>query len=189
MGFFSAPQLALASGRSVFYGELYRVGFTSGIKYYWDGFGDLEEDGDTYIGAANLVARSEIPIGVDDENGQLMLTLSGVDPDIVAAVRAVEAEIYNRPITIWGQFFNEALQLSGDKFFLFGGTMDVPTYSGEGTASRTISIPCEGEWGDRLGAALSSFSDADQQRRFPGDKGLEYVYRYNTGVRRRWPVF
>lgn len=189
MGFFSAPQAALASGRSIFYGELYEIGFTSGEKLYWDGFGNLVISGDTYVGAANIVARSEIPIGVNDENGQLTLSLSGVDADIVAAVRAEEAEIYGRPITIWGQFFSEALQPSGDRFFLYGGTMDVPTYSAEGPTLRSITIPCEGEWSDRNGAAFSFFSNSDQQRRYPGDKGLEYVYRYAQGVRRQWPNF
>src|SRR5678815_141053 len=101
MGFFDTTQKALSQGLSVFYGELYDVGFTSGAAYYWDGFGPLVAYGHTYLGAANLVARGEIPFGVDDEAGDLTLTMSGVDPTIMGMVRASEAEIYGRPLTIW----------------------------------------------------------------------------------------
>ena len=111
MGFFDAAQRALARGQSVFYGELYDVGFTSGTHYYWDGFGPLPAYGHTYLGAANLVARSEIPFGVDDEAGDLTLTMSGVDATILSMVRASEAEIHRRPLVIWGQFFGEDLQI------------------------------------------------------------------------------
>lgn len=189
MGFLSAPQVALAGGLSVFYGELYEIGFTSGDAFYWDGFGDLDAYSEIWLGRANIVERSEIPFGVDDEAGLLTLTLSGVDDAIAAAVRAEEAEFYGRPITIWGQFFSEAMAISGSRFQLFTGTMDVPTYSGAGVGSRSITVPCEGEWADRNGAKFEFFSNASQLERFPGDKGLEYVYRYNAGVRRRWPSF
>jgi hypothetical protein len=52
-----------------------------------------------------------------------------------------------------------------------------------------VSVSCEGEWSDRNTARNSLFSDVDQKRRFPGDRGLEYVYRYTMGVTREWPVF
>lgn len=189
MGFFSAPQRALAQGLSVFYGELYQVGFTSGAKTYWDGFGDLDAYSQTWEGAANVVSRSEIPIGVDDEAGQLTLAMSGVDPTIVAKVRAEEPEIYGRTLQMWGQLFDESLQPNTDRFFLFRGTMDVPTYGGTGPGNRSIVIPVEGEWADRNGSAYAFFSDMDQKARFPSDKGCERVYRYNAGVRRIWPEF
>ena len=189
MGFFDVTQKPLSQGLSVFYGELFDVGFTSGAAYYWDGFGDLVAYGHTYLGAANVVARSEIPFGIDDESGDMTLTMSGVDATILNMVRAEESEFYGRPVTIWGQFFDEALQPSGTRFHIFTGVMDVPTYSGTGTDSRAVSVPCEGEWTDRNTARNSLFSDMDQKRRFPGDRGLEYVYRYTPGVKQKWPQF
>ena len=189
MGFFDTTQQALAEGKSVFYGELYEIGFTSGTVGYWDGFGDILAYGRTWMGRGQFVERSEIPFGVDDEAGAISLTLSGVDAAIVAAVHAATAEFYGRPLQIWGQFFNESLQISGARFHLFGGTMDVPTYGGTGPGSRVVMIPVEGEWSDRNGAAFQYFTNASQQKRYPGDKGLEYVYRYTPGVRRHWPNF
>lgn len=189
MGYFNTTQRSLASGKSVFYGELYYADFLTTDGYYWDGFGNLSAYGQTWIGAANVVTRSEIPFGIDDDAGQVTLTMSGVDSAIVARVRASETEIYGRGITIWGQFFDEALQISDTRFLLFQGTMDVPTYQANSTSERTITIPCEGEWADRNGAASTFFSDLDQQRRYPGDRGCEYVYRYGPGVKRRWPQF
>ena len=41
MAFFDSTQLALANGLSVIFGELYEVHFTSGTRFYWDGFGPL----------------------------------------------------------------------------------------------------------------------------------------------------
>lgn len=195
MAFFDATQLALAKGLSVFYGELYDIYLKSGIElHYWDGFGDLVIAGDLiwdapYTGAANVVARDDIPMGIDDDAGQLNLTMSGVDADVVAAVRGTESDFYGAPIMIRGQFFDEDLQPSGDSFFLFRGTMDVPTYRAQGPTQRSITIPCEGEWVDRNRAAFSNFSDIDQKARFASDRGCEYVYRYTIGVRRHWPFF
>lgn len=189
MGFFDTAQQALAEGRSVFFAELYEVGFTSGTAYYWDGFGDLSAYSHTWLGRGQLVQRSEIPFGIDDDASSLTLMLSGVDDTIVAAVRASETEFRNRPIVIWGQFFDEALQLSGGRFQLFSGMMDVPTYGGLGAGDRNVSIPCEGEWSDRNGAEFEMFSHGSQLRRYPGDLGLQYVYRYTPGVKRKWPQF
>ena len=189
MGFFDATQQALAEGKSVFYGELYEIDFASGTIGYWDGFGDISAYGRTWSGRGQFVERSEIPFGIDDEAGAISLTLSGVDPAIVAAVHSATAEFYGRSLVIWGQFFDEDLQLSGDRFHLFGGLMDVPTYGGTGSGSRVVMIPVEGEWSDRNGAAVEFFTNTSQQARYPGDKGLEYVYRYTPGVRRVWPQF
>lgn len=192
MGFFDTAQRDLSKGLSVFYGELFEVWFTSGTAYYWDGFGDLNAHSHTWRGAGALVTRSEIPFGIDDEAGDLTLTLSGVDATVVSMVRASEAEIYHRPILIWGQFFGEDLQIpvsGGDRWLIYRGTMDVPTYGISSFDTRTIAIPCESEWSDRNTAKNSLFSDADQKRRYPGDRGLEYVYRYTTGVTRDWPNF
>jgi hypothetical protein len=190
MGFFDTAQKALSTGKSVFFGELYELQFTAATGYYWDGFGDLTAHGATWSGAAGLVQRSEIPFGLNDEAGNVALTMSGVDSTVVTRMRQSEAQIYQRPILIWGQFFNEAMQPDEARFQLFNGTMDVPTYVGSGDR-RTIIIPCEGEWADRNGAVFEFFTDASQQHpdRFPGDKGLEYVYRYNPGVKRNWPQF
>jgi hypothetical protein len=189
MGFFDTTQKALSQGLSVFYGELFDVGFTSGVGYYWDGFGPLVAYSHTYLGAANVVARSEIPVGIDDEAGDLTLTMSGVDATILNMVRASEAEIYGRALVIWGQFFGEDLQPSGARWQIFSGIMDVPTYSVGAFDARSIVIPCEGEWTDRNAARHSLFSDKDQKARFAGDRGLEYVYRYTLGVRRPWPHY
>lgn len=191
MGFFDAPQLALAGGRSVFYAELYQLEFASSGSegFYWDGFGDLDAYDVTWNSAGTVVSRSEIPFGVDDEAGQLVLTMSGVDAGVIAKVRSEESEIAGRSITIWGQFFDEALQLSASRLFLYGGTMDVPTYGVTADGQRSVTIPCEGEWSDRNTAAFAMFSDRDQNGRFPSDRGLEYVYRYTQGVRRRWPQY
>lgn len=193
MGFFTAPQLALASGRSVIYDELYRLEFaTGGAGLYWTGFGSIVVDSDTYLGAGNLVERSEIPFGIDDDAGDLTLTLSGVDATILTKLRAEEPEIYGRPISIWGQLFDEALQPSAGKWLLFDGTMDVPTYGVSSFGERAITIPCEGEWTDRNDARNSLFSDKDQKARFPTptpDRGLEYVYQITRGLKLRWPQF
>ena len=124
--------------------------------------------------------RSEIQFGVNDDAGSLTLTLSGVDDEIMNRVRNSETEFYQRPIIIWGQFFDEALQIQGDRFQLFGGTMDVPTYGGTGPGERSVTISCESEWADRNGSKFEFFSQRSQTKRFAGDLGLEYVYRYLT---------
>lgn len=185
MGFFSTTQKALAAGRTVFYGELYRLSFTSGARHYWDGFGSLSAYSQTWAGVPGIVARSEIPFGIDDEAGKLTLTLPGIDDEILAKVASEEAEIFGREITIWGQFFGESLGLSDTRFQLFVGKMDVPTYVRR-PGENTVEIPCEGEWADRGNAPFSFFSDRDQQARFAGDRGLEFIVTMNN-IKLPWP--
>ena len=189
MAFFDSTQLALANGLSVIFGELYEVHFSSGTRYYWDGFGPLVAYSQTWLGSGQMVQRSEIPFGVNDDAGSVTLTLSGVDDTIVQSVRESETEFYGRPIIIWGQFFDEALQIQGNRFQLFSGTMDVPTYGGTGPSERSVTITCESEWADRNGSKFEFFSHRSQTKRFAGDLGLEYVYRYSPGVRRSWPHY
>jgi hypothetical protein len=81
MAFFDSTQLALANGLSVIFGELYEVHFTSGTRFYWDGFGPLVAYSHTWLGSGQLVQRSEIQFGVNDDAGSLTLTLSGVDDE------------------------------------------------------------------------------------------------------------
>lgn len=185
MGFFDVTQKALSEGHSVFYGELYKLDFTSGAGYYWDGFGPLSAYSQTWTGVPGIVSRSEIPFGVDDEAGKLMLTLPGVDDAVIEKIIEETPEIFGRDITLWGQFFDEALALSGTRFQLFHGTMDVPSYTVR-PGENTVEIPCEGEWSDRGTSPWSFFSDRDQQARFAGDEGLAFMATLNN-IKVQWP--
>lgn len=193
MGWLSETQQALADGRSVFFAHLVHLSFDTvgdvgGDRYFWTGFGQLAYDGRAWLGGGQLVEIGDIPYGEDDTAGSGSVTLSGVDDDIVAAVVAEASLVRGRPIKIYGLFFGENLQPSDSKFLLLDGLMDLVRVRGSGLGLWQIELLYESVWTARNNGEHVAFSDSDQQARFPGDKGLERVVLYKTGVRRTWPL-
>lgn len=190
MGWLNATQKALAEGRSAFYAQLVHLAFDvgdGGDRYFWTGFGPLVVDGETWLGGAQLVEIGDIPFGEDDTAGGGSITLSGVDDDIVSAVVEESNTVRGRPIFIYGQFFGENLQPSDSKFLLCNGVMDLVRVRGS-SGLRQIELAYDSVWDARNNGEHVAFSDRDQQARFAGDKGLERVILYKTGVRRVWPL-
>ena len=59
-------------------------------------------------------------------------------------------------------------------FKLFGGVMDIMGIE-EGKETSTVSITIESKLSRQLNVNETRYTDRDQQRLFPGDKGMEYV--------------
>jgi hypothetical protein len=187
VAFFSDTQAALADGRTVRYAELTVFEFEEATAYLWDGVGDLELDGVTYQSNKGLVARSAIGFGENDDATEMSHTLSGVDPTFVDLARQ-SASVRGRPVTVFGQFFDEDWVPLDSKFFIAKRVMDVLRYSAQGPQKRSISVSEETIWTNRNGAAFAFYSDADQQARFPGDLGCSFT----AGLQDKkigWPQF
>jgi len=72
---------------------------------------------------------------------------------------------------------------------LFTGKMDAPkfqvAFTNGGFLGR-VSVPAYGLFSARNAAANSWWTDADQQRRFPGDLGCSRMPLYANGYRPIW---
>lgn len=188
MGFFNETIEALAGQQVVHAALLADFDFNEGHAYAWTGLGDVEIDGNTYLGRGDLVSIAPFPFGADDAAEAHSSTLSGVEPQYVTEARTAPT-VRGRSVRWYLQFFGEDLQPLDSKYLLADRVMDVMSYSGVGPSQRSITLTSEDIWTNRNTAEHANWSDADQQAVFPGDRGLEFVAELVPGKRITWPNF
>jgi hypothetical protein len=162
--------------------------FKSQPMRVWEGDGALDRGGFAWSGMGHrqdglgnpLQSIDGLEQAVNGTAPQLNLTLSGVDARVVAAARkdAAADEIEGRPLTVWLGFFRSdqpgLMPLDG-LIPLGSWIMQKPSFTATGPTLRTITLPCETLFAQRSRAPFGMLTDRDQQRRFPGDKALEFV--------------
>ncbi len=190
------PQAVRAKleGREIGVATLVEMSFRSGVALVWTGRGDLQAAGATWKGVGDLVRISDVTPIVDLSAAQLTLTLSGDMPEMLRIIELSASgmeEVEGRYIRLWMQFFD----VSGGAFarldepvIAFVGTMRNIRWVLEGAGMFHASLISESPFVGRRQAANGLLTDAEQKRRFPGDKGLEFV---STVAEQRplWPTF
>lgn len=192
-GFFDGTLAALADAKVVRFGLLVHFEFGDGLggiedRRLWDGFGPVIVDSEEWTGAAEFGSMSDLNFSEDDAAGMTTFTLSGVSPEAVTIAKGEASEVRGHDVTVYGQFFDEFLQPLDDKFTLRQLIMDVMTFSAVGPSRRVISVTAETLWTGRNMASYAMFSYLDQQRRFPGDEGMEFIASLKNKVV-TWPDF
>lgn len=191
MSEFSATSEALLAGRSVRAALLITITFTDdSVVRLKTGMGDKVIGGDLYRGGLLI----EID-GLDASPGTSAQTatfkLSGVDATIVA--KAVdEADLcIGAEIVVALQMFGDG-ELAGewqpvdDPVQLGTWEGDAPLFERVGPTIRSITLPGIGEWANRSRNPSAYYSDREQQRRVPGDRGGEFMAAL-TNKTRTWP--
>jgi hypothetical protein len=167
----------------------------------WEGDGRIDRGGSSWRGMGHRQDGEGNPLqsieGLEQAiNGtapQLNLTLSGVDSTIVAAAGkdAAADAIEGRDLTVAIGFFDAtqpALVPLDNLVPLGTWIMQKPSFTATGPVLRTISLPCETLWSQRSRAPFGMLTDRDQQRRFPGDRALEFIPRMVDRTV-TWPEF
>jgi hypothetical protein len=131
----------------------------------------VEYGGDVYLAAGSLGTIDEI----DDSPGDyksMRFTISGLPSDAIALARS--EDIRNKAVTVHLAILDPETHVILDAPQVWAGTLDrMPIEEGNGTA--TISVVAE-----HRGATFSRpkplrYTDADQQRLYPGDTSLRFV--------------
>lgn len=177
MSFFGATRAALAAGQHVVCPRFVEFEFASGTERVWEGTGLIFADGATWKGAGEIGSIGDAVFGVGDQAGNITYRLSGVAPAVAAAAQAEFAtEVRGRDVTLYGRFLNATtLQPLDTRFTLRQDIMDSISYSASGPGLRSITLTAETIWTNRNAAAFAYYTDRDQQARFPGDVGLEFM--------------
>lgn len=150
--------------------------FLSGPKRVWPGKYPLVSGGHTWEGVdAQLVQFDPGTPSVDGGASPFSIGLSGVSQEAVARVRAGESDAIDRTSQIFLQFFDEDWQVLDGPISLRKGRMTGFAFSGSGPVSRSILVRAEGALLARGRPPGTYLSDAEQQARHPGDKGLAFV--------------
>lgn len=132
---------------------------------------NIEYAGQTYIGIGHLGSISSIQEGPEQKSYGIAMRLSGIPLD---NFRDLVAERFqDRSCRVWLGFLNPEHKPIGAPTQLFGGRMDVVSLElGE---TITVNLTAESRLVDWERARIRRYTDQDQKRAFPGDKGLEFV--------------
>lgn len=132
---------------------------------------DIEWNGETWLGLGTLGGIEPIREQANLEAAGVRLTLSGVPTDLIAVTLAEQYQ--GRPCQIWFAPLREDLRLDVTPIRLFAGRMDTMDTEVGDTATITVTAESRMVTWDR--PRIRRYNNEDQQSRYPGDRGFEYV--------------
>lgn len=164
-------QAALDDGSAVSMGAV-RLQLSTGPWRVWGGFGELTIAGETYVGLGNqgLVAVAAGQLGAAEQGAEL--TLSGVDPEVLALVDTLS--VRGAPAVISELIFNQAGTLLAADPHMRGRCDRLPREDIVGGPS-TIRLSVEGAVRGAGRRSARMRSDADQRLIDGSDGGFSRV--------------
>ena len=142
--------------------------FDSGTVRLWTGFGEIVIDGNTYIGAGNLISVSEIHEGAEIEARGARIGLNGIPAELLGL--ALNEPYQGRELRIHVGTLDNGTQAH----MLFRGRMDTMTLQDSGETA-SINVTVENRLVDLERSRIRRFTAEDQKALYPGDTGLDYV--------------
>lgn len=125
----------------------------------------------TWIGLGELGSVDVVEESVQLGARGMKLTLSGVDPSLVAT--ALAEHYQNRAVRIYCVPLDEQHRMILTPMQLWAGHMDTMTIAIGSSA--TITVTAENQLAGLLVPRERHYNDADQQAEFPGDLGMIFV--------------
>lgn len=161
---------------------LVELDFQAGTQYLTTWPLTLSIGGNDYIGLGDLLGVSTLGESEDPAAERLTLSLNIVNTAMLAATLGAATTYRGRAARLYGQFIGEDLQPAGAPVQRWAGYMDkvtinrTPSPPEGGSSSGNIELRCvragQARFRNSTGLRLT---DAQQQQRYPGDKGLEYI--------------
>lgn len=135
--------------------------------------GTISFDGDDYTGSGDIGGIGQIEEDSELARSPLTLTLRGLPLDIVSIILG---EYYQgRKATLYQGYLDGDMQLVDDPVIIYRGRMDTASTDQGETLGVTLSI--ESRFASWERPNVRRYNNADQQSRYPGDRGLEFVER------------
>jgi hypothetical protein len=156
--------------------------FSGGTQYFTTWSDTVTIAGHDYIGRGNLLSVSNVLESEDPAADKLTFALNAVNSALIALVLGPVTTYRNRPVRLYGQFFDDTFKPAGAPVLRWQGYMDkvqiprTPSPPEGGPSSGRIELQCVRAGQARFRNATGlRLTDAQQQQRFPGDLGLQYV--------------
>ena len=191
MSLFPNVIAASLSGRSVKAAYLVEFLFRSGPQRLWNGNGDLSAGARVWKGLRGLGQISGLEAALNANAPQAVFSVSGVSSGFRSKDGGDPFDYINRPIIVYVQFFKDDWSTLDDPYAISGWVMQTvhEGYAWDDSVKAwvsTVGIAAESWFFGRGRPPFSFWSDRDQQARYPGDKGLEYMSALQNYVT-RWP--
>lgn len=124
-----------------------------------------------WTGAGHLLSLGDVEEGNEVSAPGVTMRLGGLDGEVVALALAepIEGRRVNFYITAY-----DGGSIISDTVMRVSGRMDVPMISDDGTTG-TVDITVENRFIYANRPRVCRYTDEDQKRRFPGDRGCAFV--------------
>lgn len=184
MADFGSTINAYLAGRSVKMRPLALFDFRDGEMALWGGEYPLVSGGKTWQGLGSIASIDGLDQAATLESSAMTFTLSGVEvPDAGTSFSDIakssdRANYARRMVTVYLQFFDDDWQPLDDPYALKAGIMTNMLMSRSRMQNgylRTISLQANNIFYGRGVAPASFYTDRDQQSRFPGDLGMQFI--------------
>lgn len=156
--------------------------FPDGMKFLHSGVGRIAVEGNDYIGVSDPLSGRLVSMGQVEEPqfgaaAAVAIVLSGASKQFIQSVHATARQIEGRSaVILWAAFDGETQEIITPLIPLFPrGKMSAPSIHWQGIGIRYVSLTIENMWSSQNFAPGGKWNQADQRRRYPGDKGLDFV--------------
>lgn len=157
-------------------------------KNWWTGWGDLRAMGGTWQGIGDLISVSGLPMSYKPSADTVNFKISSASKEMQLLAKQSASKVYGREVAVYMQFFEvfpdagQPWQPLGPAFSVYAGWMDQLSYKAsrddKGILTRRLELSAEGVFVRRNAPANGRWTDADQKRRHPGDRGCERMAAY-----------
>jgi hypothetical protein len=149
--------------------------------YVHTGIGHITFDGNTYIGVGNFAGVDEARESAKLGPLALDLTLAAPDPSMLA--ESLDSGNYGDPVTIYAAYRLDDGSIVDDPWVVWSGWFEFASIVVGNNNAITVTVQHDLSVLEEVGGAR--FTDEDQQRRYTGDRGFEFVH-LPAGQRLQW---
>lgn len=181
MAIFSAADLDRLAQPHVARAYFLEADLPSGMAYFHNGVGRVTTGGHTWRGVTDPLGSQMVSLSSIDEArfgyaSAVQITLSGANLAFFKSMHDTARDLEGRDASLyWACFDGETGEVLIGLRKIFRGQMSAPTLKWGGVGVRTVGLTIESIWSAQNYPFGGRWNDADQQRRYPGDKGLAYV--------------
>ena len=154
---------------------LMRIGTSDGPVRMWTGYGDLEYDGETWLGGGEFIGVSNVSETADIQANGITFSMSGITEELLAIalqyMRQGEiAELFLGALSDTGEL------IGANAVRVFSGKTDVPVIDDDGS-SIVINLTAESDLIDLERSRVRRYTPEDQKAEYPDDLGFDFVTR------------
>jgi hypothetical protein len=132
---------------------------------------DVSFEGNSFIGVGSLGKIGEIKEGSDIQSYSLSMELTGIPSGMIS--EAMDADMQGLTCKVWLAVIASDMSIIGNPTLMFRGKTDTMEIKiGE---SATITLQAESRLVDWERPRTELYTDATQKKKWPDDKGLEFV--------------
>ena len=155
--------------------HLVEIEMDAATHYLTDYYRKLTFGGNIYSPAGQYLGFTGIEEVIRMENNQVTISLSGVDQNFTSVFLGQDfIDRTTRISRVWIDTGGNIV--ADDRRVLFEGRIDQPIIQDDpSSGTTTIALSCSSHWIDFERINIRRYSHEEQQFRYSGDKGLEFV--------------